>query len=104
MVSFAGASLFSISAAPVVRAAEICCLQLLICVVMYVTDSEEWKRSDSENEHNRVNVSGLVAGQTYILRVVALGRIGNRDDVTSQTATVFVGPRQGESLAVIVIG
>jgi len=71
---------------------------------MYVTDSEEWKRSDSENEHSRVNVSGLVPGQTYVLRVVALGRIGNRDDVTSRTRTVVVGRGQSELFAVIVIG
>ena len=81
----------------------VCCLQLLVDDVT-LTGSDEWKRSDSENEHSRVNVSGLVAGETYQLRVVALGRIGNRDDVTSQPQTVRVGIAQGESRAVIGLG
>jgi len=60
---------------------------------------EQWERSEPESEHSYVNVSGLTRGQTYELRVVALGRIGNRDDVTSETQRVYVGPPRGQLLA-----
>ena len=61
-----------------------------------MTGSEQWERSEPETESSHVNVSGLVHGQTYQLRVVALGRLGNRDDVTSEPQRVVVGLPQGE--------
>ena len=60
------------------------------------TGSDQWERSEPESEHSQVNVSGLTHGQTYQLRVVALGRLGNRDDVTSESQRVVVGLPQGE--------
>jgi len=59
--------------------------------------SKQWQRSEPESEHSRVNVSGLSPGQAYHLRVVALGRIGNRNDVTSQPQQVVVGLPRGRS-------
>jgi len=67
-----------------------------------MTGSDEWERSDPESEHSRVNVSGLTHGQTYQLRVVALGRLGNRDDVTSEPLRVVVGLPQGQSVASVM--
>lgn len=61
-----------------------------------MTGSEQWERSEPESEHSHVNVSGLTHGQTYHLRVVALGRLGNRNDVTSEPQRVVVGLPQGQ--------
>jgi len=69
----------------------------------HVTGSDQWERSEPETEHSRVNVSGLVHGQTYQLRVVALGRLGNRDDVTSAPQQVVVGLPRGKSLVVVMV-
>ena len=63
-----------------------------------MADGDEWERSEPESEHSRVNVSGLTHGQTYQLRVVALGHHGNRNDVTSDAHEVKVGLPQGESI------
>ena len=72
----------------------ICCHLWLGAAVLL--GSEEWKRSDPESEHSRVNVSGLEHGRTYHLRVVALGHHGNRDDVTSEPQRVVVGLPRGQ--------
>ena len=65
-----------------------------MCVVV---GAHQWERSELETEHSQVNVSGLTHGQTYQLRVVALGRRGDRDDVTSEAHQVRVGLPLGES-------
>jgi len=65
-----------------------------------MTGSDEWERSDAETEHSQVNVSGLVHGQAYELRVVALGHHGN-PDVKSDVEEITVGLPHGMSLAVI---
>ena len=65
-----------------------------------MTGGEQWERSEPETEHSRINVSGLIQGQTYQVRVVALGRHGNRNDVASEPQLVKVGPPRGESVSV----
>jgi len=64
-----------------------------------MTDGDEWERSEPETEHSYVNITDLTEGQTYQLRVVALGHLGNQDDVTSASQTVVVGLPRGKSPA-----
>ena len=65
-----------------------------------IVGTDQWARTEPEQEHSRVNVSGLTHGRRYELRVVALGHHGDRDDVTSEAQVVRVGYRHGESVTV----
>jgi len=68
-----------------------------VCVrvcVHALTGAEKWDRTEPESEHSHVNVSGLTHGQTYELRVVALGHHGNHN--TSKAEKVYVGFRPRE--------
>jgi hypothetical protein len=47
----------------------------------------EWERTPPETEHNWVNVSGLIHGLTYQLRIVAIDRHG---DAMKSDAVQFV--------------
>lgn len=69
----------------------------------HVTGSDQWVRSEPEHEHSRVNVSGLIQGPIYEMRVVALGHHGNGNDVRSETKEVDITPH-GKCLAIICCG
>jgi len=82
-----------------------CCRSVwFVYVCVTAAGGGQWERSEAETEHSRVNVSGLTHGHTYQLRVVALGHVGNRDDVRSDTHEVKVGLPQGESVTLCKIG
>ena len=55
----------------------------------------EWRQTDVEREHNWYNVSGLLHGRTYRLRVNAVDRHG--DTMKSHHVDVVVGIHPGRT-------
>jgi hypothetical protein len=51
--------------------------------------SEDWQKTDIEREHNWINVSGLIHGSSYRIRVAAIDRHG--DTMKSEAMWIAVG-------------
>lgn len=61
---------------------------------MYNTGDENWKRLDTENEENWINITGLEYGAMMEIRVVAVNGIG--EITSSDLETILIGQKNGK--------
>ena len=54
---------------------------------------DDWESATPEGDNNWVNITDLVPGQVYEMRVVALNGVGDRTE--SDVKLVVFGPKQG---------
>ena len=61
-----------------------------------ITDSDDDWESAAPNDHNNnwVNITDLLPGQVYEMRIVALNDVGDRSE--SDVKLVVFGPKQGK--------
>ena len=75
------------------------CFSHLIIIPVYSLGEEEWDQTEEEEHATWENITGLITGGTYEVRVVAIS--GNRKEpqrTPSVIKTVVVGGALGENL------